>query len=169
MSDLSVSHTPPRDGRKTTYVAIALAVLFVAVGSIIGFLTGPAADGWYAGLTKSELTPPGWVFGVVWPILYVLIGVATALIWVERARPVARAALGIMALQLLLNYAWSYIFFTLHRIVLGFWWIVLIDFWVVILIALAWRVRRAAGILLLPYLAWLAFATYLAGTIASAN
>ena len=169
MSNTSATSAISSDRRNVAYIAIALAVLFVAIGSVVGFLTGPGSDGWYAGLRKSELTPPGWLFGVVWPILYALIGVSTALIWVERARPVARAALGIMVLQLLLNYCWSFIFFALHRIVLGFWWIVLLDLWVVVLIMLAWRVRRTAAVLILPYAAWLAFATYLAGTIAANN
>lgn len=169
METSNTTPSRPSGSRRALALAAAFALAFIIIGSLIGAATGPASDGWYAGLVKSTLNPPGWIFGVVWPILYALIGISTALIWLARDKPAARAALVLMGVQMLLNYAWSFIFFRLHLIDLAFWWILLVAAMVALLIALAWRIRPIAAVLLLPYVAWLGFAAYLAGTIRALN
>jgi len=116
---------------------------------------------WYAALTKPALTPPGWVFPVVWTLLYAMMGVALFLVWRRRGGPNRRLALAVFAAQLVLNAAWSWLFFGLHRPGLAL--VDIVALWLLILAStvLFWRIRPAAGALLLPYLAWVGFASYL--------
>ncbi len=127
---------------------------------IIGsrFQPGP----WYESLQKPLLTPPGWVFPVAWTILYLLMGVALFVV-VRRANIVAEApaALAIFALQLVLNGLWSWLFFGLQRPGLAFFEISVL--WCLILasVVLFWRISVLAGALLIPYLVWVGFASWL--------
>lgn len=125
---------------------------------------------WYAALEKPPWNPPAWIFGPVWTVLYVMMAVAGWLVWRSPEPPGGarggwsagrRAAFGAFAVQLALNGAWSWLFFGLHRPALAFAEIVAL--WLAILLTtiLFWRVRAAAGALLLPYLAWVGFAAAL--------
>lgn len=116
---------------------------------------------WYAALKKPSWNPPAAVFGPVWTVLYALMGVSAWLVWRRAGFGGAPAGLSLFAVQLVLNALWSYLFFGLHRPDLAFVEIVVL--WVAILAVsvLFWREVRAAGILLLPYLAWVGFASYL--------
>ena len=126
---------------------------------------------WYAALRKPAWNPPGWIFAPVWTALYVLIGISGWLAWREvwerrRAQVAAgRTALGLYAVQLVLNGAWSWLFFGLHRPGLAFAEILVL--WAAILATIVafWRVRPFAGALLLPYAAWVSFAAVLNGTL----
>jgi len=139
---------------------IALA-LFVGGTLAVGLLSGLAAAGardTYAQLESPSWAPPGWLFGPVWSILYVCIGVAGWLVWREGA---GRGPLGLWAAQLLVNVAWTPIFFGLG---LRGW--ALVDITVLLLLVVAtmvtfFRINRAAGWLFAPYLAWVSFATAL--------
>ncbi|MFP4500240.1 MAG: TspO/MBR family protein [Candidatus Hydrogenedentota bacterium] len=143
-----------------------------ALGISIALVSGAAAFGalfppgeWYGALEKPPFNPPAWVFGPAWTILYALMAVAAWLIWLRRdVQPVA-VALGAYALQLVLNAAWSAIFFGAHA--MGWAFAELCVLWVCIAaaIALFWRVRPVAGVLLLPYIAWVTFAGILNFTI----
>ena len=104
--------------------------------------------------------PPDWAFPIAWTALYILMGVAVAQV-IARDAPGRRAALATFVVQLALNLAWSPIFFGMHRIKAGLVIIVALVIAVTIMIALFWRVRRMASLLLLPYLVWLLFATSL--------
>ena len=112
---------------------------------------------------------PGWTFGVVWPILYALLGVALAMVIAEPPSPRRQAALTLFAIQMVLNFAWSPIFFGAHDIKLG----KIVIFAMAALAAAAagqfLRLRRAAGLLMVPYLAWLVFAATLNATIDELN
>jgi len=141
----------------------AAVVVCLSAGWLGSALGGQMGGGeWYEQLRKPALTPPGWVFPVAWTTLYVLMGVAGGLVWWWRGRggPVA-AALVVFAVQLILNVAWSGIFFGLQRI--GWAMVDLAALWVAIVatMVLFFRVRPAAGWLLVPYLAWVTFAGYL--------
>jgi len=116
---------------------------------------------WYTALAKPALTPPGWVFPVAWTLLYATMGVALFLVWRRRDAPGRTLALAAFAAQLVLNAAWSWLFFGLRRPDLAF--IDIVALWLLILAStvLFWRIRPAAGALLLPYLAWVGFASYL--------
>lgn len=120
---------------------------------------------WYAQLDKPPWNPPGWVFGPVWTVLYVLMGIAAWLVWKERGFAGAPIALGLFLLQLLLNVAWTGIFFGLEEPGLAFGEILVL--WALILATLIafWRVRPAAGALLVPYVAWVSFAAVLNYTL----
>jgi translocator protein len=115
---------------------------------------------WYAALEKPPWNPPSWVFGPVWTVLYILMGVAAWLVW-DRYRGAAKVALGVFVVQVIFNALWSYFFFGAQAPGLAFGWIVLLWLLIVATLVLFWRARTVAGVLLLPYLAWVSFATVL--------
>lgn len=141
----------------------AMIALCLAIGSVSGYVSGSSGGGdWYQSLTRPIITPPSWLFGVVWPILYVLMGIAAGLVWAKgfSRKSVQWAMLGFVV-QLMLNGLWSPLFFGLHRID----WALLevLVLWVAIAVTEAafWKIRPAAAILLWPYLAWVSFAVAL--------
>jgi tryptophan-rich sensory protein len=125
-----------------------------------------SVDGWYAGLAKPSWNPPGWVFGPVWTLLYALMAVAVWLVW---RRVGWRLPVYLFLAQWALNAVWTPLFFGMHRIGLALADITLL--WVALAATLVafWRVRPAAGMLLIPYLAWVSFAGVLNGTIWTMN
>lgn len=142
--------------------ALFLVPLVLLLGFLSGAASGSGADNlWFISLDKPAIYPPPQLFGIVWSILYVMMGFAAALVcaaWGARGRT---AALAFFALQLALNIAWSPTFFLFHEIRYAFYLLVAIDIAVLVTLALFWRVRWLAGALLLPYLAWVGFATAL--------
>lgn len=142
------------------------AALFIAVTVGLGWLVGEAsmsadANPWYAALPKSALNPPGWVFAVVWPVLYALMAVAGAYLYQEKKW----AAFNLFLLQLVFNYAWSFVFFTYQSVEWGFFWIVLILVLVVKWVQSLYEINKPLAYMQLPYLWWLIFAAYLNGFI----
>ena len=140
-------------------------VFFLAVPLVVGtlsaLLTGSnMAD--FASLVKPPLSPPGWLFPVVWTILYLMMGLASYLIYTSGAPRSERiTALGVYAIQLAVNFFWSIIFFRMELYLFAFFWLILL--WLLILdtLILFRRISQPAGWLLLPYLLWVAFAGYL--------
>jgi tryptophan-rich sensory protein len=116
---------------------------------------------WYLALSKPAWTPPGWIFGPVWTFLYIAMAVAAWLVWKTGGWSANRPALAVYGLQLILNGAWSWIFFGEHRI--GWALVDIIGLFILISITMSlfWRRRRAAGWLLLPYAVWVGFASVL--------
>ena len=118
---------------------------------------------WYASLAKPAWTPPSWVFGPAWTVLYFMIAVAGWRLWRRReARPLeSRRALAMFAMQLALNFLWTPVFFGMQRPGLAL--VVIILLWAAIAatIVAAWKACRTAAALLIPYLAWVTFATAL--------
>lgn len=148
-------------------VAIAVSELAGIVGS---FFTTPSIPGWYSILTKSPLNPPSWVFGPVWTTLFALMGIAAFLVWKKGLdRKDVKIALGIFLGQLVLNTFWSIIFFGLHSP--GGAFVEIIFLWLAILttiIAFA-KISKLAAWLLVPYIGWVSFATYLNYSIYALN
>lgn len=141
---------------------------------LLGFLSGRIAGSgpgnpWFDALVKPELYPPPATFGLVWTALYVLMGVSLAVIAAARGAPRRGLALGLFAVQLLLNLAWTPLFFGAHQITGGLILLALLDVAVLATIAAFWRIRPLAGMLLLPYLAWILFATLLNYQFLAAN
>lgn len=142
----------------------------VLAGSAIGMLSGSSGgNSWYASLQKPVFQPPPIAFPVAWTILYALMGVALAMILVEPPSPRRRNALILFFAQLALNFAWSPIFFGAHDIGLA-----RIDIFLMTALAAAaagqfLRLNRVAGLLLIPYLAWLIFAATLNTAIQTLN
>src|SRR5690606_5897426 len=136
--------------------ALFLVPATLLLGQLSG-LAGSANDPWFAALDKPAIYPPPMVFGIVWPVLYTLMGLAFAIVcsgWGWRYRMPAILA---FTLQLLLNLAWTPLFFAAHEITLGLVVIGLLDVALVLTIVLFWQVRRTAALLLLPYLGWILF------------
>jgi len=136
-----------------------LLVSFAAAA--VGAVATSSAGAFYQQLNRPDWAPPSSVFGPVWTALYLLMGIAAWLVWRERGFGGARAALSLFLVQLALNGLWSWLFFAWQR---GAWALgEVLVLWVVILATLVafWRVRPLAGLLLVPYLAWVSFATAL--------
>jgi tryptophan-rich sensory protein len=148
--------SPPRPSQKQSAIAFAVCALAVAVIAAIGGTTMP--NGWYEGLDKPGFTPPDWVSGPVWTVLYALMAVAAWLVWREFPHKNVVAPLVVFGVQLVLNALWSWLFFQWH--LLGWAFAELVVLWLFILasVILFWRVRTLAGVLLLPYLAWVTYA-----------
>lgn len=142
------------------------ALVTVPVIVLLGFLSGKFANSgfgnrWFDSLEKPALMPPGWAFGAAWTVLYILMALAFAMILHARGARGRGVAIALFLVQLLLNLAWSPLFFRAHQIGSALV-LILILLLVVAVTALSFaRIRRVAGLLLLPYLAWLAFASFL--------
>lgn len=145
--------------------------LFVFVGICLGvgvlgsIATRPEIDTWYKSLNKPVWNPPGSIFGPVWTTLYVLMGIAAWLVWKRDGFWPAKTALILFTVQLVLNGAWSWIFFRMHRPDLAF--IELVFLWIAIAATTVAFFRHSplAGWFLTPYLAWVSFAAVLNFTI----
>lgn len=131
--------------------AITLVLLTLIAGSLASTNTG--TDTWYLGLVKSNLNPPGYVFGIVWPILYLLMGIT---IW--RTYSVIK---NLFYVQLFLNAIWSWLFFSFHLpllALLDIWLLIFINLKILLLIS---KEDKLAAFLFAPYIIWLFFASYL--------
>jgi len=152
-------------------IAIIVSELAGVVGSVFTVSTSSpqAVSGlnWYAGLVKPALNPPSWVFGPVWTTLYALMGVALWLIWSSYAKASEdkkkeiKIALGMFGIQLFLNAIWSPVFFGLHSIGNALAIIVLLWAAIVLTIFVFAKVSKTAAYLLIPYILWVSFASYL--------
>jgi tryptophan-rich sensory protein len=141
---------------------VIISIIFAElVGGVSGFLTSGSIQTWFQTLIQPSFQPPNWLFGPAWTLLYALMGIAAAWIWKKRKNKKARIALGIYGVQLFLNFIWSIIFFGLHS-----------PFWALIDVVLLWGlimwmimkfyvIDKKAGWILIPYLAWVTFATVL--------
>lgn len=134
-----------------------LVAVFLAAG--IGALATVDAPAFYAQLQQPSWAPPAAVFGPVWTLLYTLMGVAAWLVW--RQGRAARGALWLFGVQLGVNAAWSWLFFAWHKGALAFAWVIALALLVAATMCAFWRVRRAAAVLLAPYLLWVGFAAVL--------
>ena len=149
-------------GRSVWKTALVTVPAIVIVGSLMGYLSNSGFDNqWYAALTKPAFQPPSWAFGVVWTILYALMGVALAMILTEPSSQLRSNALWLFGGQLALNFSWSPIFFGMRMIDVALVVILVMLFMATAAANLFRRIRKLAGWLLLPYLAWLCLATAL--------
>jgi benzodiazapine receptor len=136
---------------------VCVAVVFAAAFFGARFQVGD----WYAGLAKPSWTPPNALFGPVWTLLYAMMAVSAALVWRKAGFGAAWKPLTVFAVQLVLNAAWSWLFFGLHRPGAAFGEILILWTAILITLVLFWRVRPISGVLLLPYWAWVSFAAAL--------
>ncbi len=122
-------------------------------------------DAWYAALRKPSWNPPGWVFGPVWTVLYTMMAVSAWMVWRRGGWRVQRGLLMMFLVQLALNAAWTPLFFGLHRPGLALVDIVLLWIAIAMTVSSFKQVHRRAAWMLLPYLAWVSFATVLNFTL----
>ena len=145
--------------RENWPVLIAFVIACNLAGAIGSIFTFSAIPTWYAMLQKPSFSPPNWVFGPVWTALYILMGVSAYLAWKQGRK--AAFALRIFGVQLFLNALWSILFFGMRSPALGFAGIVPLWLSIAYCIKLFWRLDRRAAYLLLPYIAWVSFASLL--------
>lgn len=147
--------------------SLVLAVaLPVGVGALSGYLTrNQNRSEWYLSLKKPSWNPPGYVFGPVWTTLYILMGVASWLVWKSKARE----PLVLYGVQLALNFAWSLLFFNAQSLSWALIDIVALLGVLAATVASFWRVSHLAGYLMMPYLAWVSFATVLTLNLTMTN
>jgi len=142
--------------------ALAAIVAIELLGGLSGWLSQSGyGNPWFDALDKPSFMPPGWTFGVVWPILYALLGISLAMILAEPPSPRRKTALILFFVQLALNFAWSPIFFAGHDIRLAQAVIIAMAALAAAAAGLFLGIRRTAGLLMAPYLAWLVFAATL--------
>jgi len=131
-------------------------ILTLSVGALAAAATEPEIALWYAGLAKPAFNPPNWLFAPVWTALYIIMAIAAWRVW--RVAGTTSAALTMFFVQLALNFIWSFVFFRFHRIALALIDIAALFVLIFVMVILFWRSDRLAGVLLLPYLAWVGFA-----------
>ena len=142
--------------------ALVTVPLILLLGIMSGQLSGSGAgNAWFDALIKPDIMPPGWVFGAAWTILYVLMGFALAFIVAARGARGRGRALALFALQFALNLAWSPIFFAAHQVTAALAMILLLIVAAIVTALTFARIRPIAGVLLVPYIAWLVFAAFL--------
>jgi translocator protein len=142
--------------------ALVTVPLVLLLGIVSGRISNSGyGNAWFDALVKPAAMPEGWVFGAAWTTLYILLGLALALVLHARGAKGRGKALTLFGLQLILNYSWSPIFFAFHEVRLALMVIVAMLVISVATALLFGRIRRVAGLLMLPYLAWLVFAAWL--------
>lgn len=150
--------------------SLFLAPLLLLLGTISGVMSNSGGNNfWFAGLEKPAIYPPPATFGIVWTVLYLLMGVAMAMVVTARGAPGRGLAIGVFVVQFLLNLAWSPVFFGMELLVPGFYLLLAIDLAVLVTVVLFYRVRPLAAWLLMPYLAWVLFAAVLNWQFVQAN
>lgn len=159
-----MSQLASKEQLRMSFVRYALvtvpAILF------LGFLSGKLANSgyenrWFLALSRPDIVPPGWVFGAVWSTLYILMGISLAMILFARGAPGRPLALSLFGAQLILNLAWTPLFFAAHQVTLAFYLILIILALTVATTFAFAPIRKAAAWLLVPYMIWLSFASIL--------
>jgi benzodiazapine receptor len=140
------------------------------LGMVSGFLSNSGyGNRWFAALVKPDLTPPGWVFATVWPTLYLLMGLALAIVIHARGARGRGLAIMLFIVQIVCNFAWSPLFFAAHEATLAFYLLLVILVLATVTTVLFGRIRALAAWLMVPYLVWLGFASGLAYDIDRMN
>jgi benzodiazapine receptor len=151
------------DGKVAKVIKLVVCVLVCLLVSYVGsLLTTPSIPTWYAALQKPLFNPPNWIFAPVWLTLFVLMGLSAFMVWEKGlARKDVRVGLGLFVAQLALNLTWSGLFFALHSPLWAF--VDIIALWVLILFTIIWffKTSKLAGILMIPYILWVSFASAL--------
>lgn len=133
----------------------------LSVGAVSGVISGGGMDS-FSEMVKPPLSPPGWLFPIVWTILFIFMGISSYLVASADVDPMQkRVALIFYGIQLFFNFFWSIIFFNLEWYLFAFIWLAILWSLILATTVLFWRISKTAGYLMLPYLAWVTFAGYL--------
>jgi tryptophan-rich sensory protein len=141
------------------FISIAITLL---VGAIAGYFTTSGVNGWYAVANKPSFNPPNWLFAPVWTALYIMMGIALYLVWSKDfSKDIKQTAFVLFAVQLALNFAWSFIFFYAKQP--GWAFVDIVIMWVAILLTIWWfgKISPLSAWLLVPYISWVSFASLL--------
>lgn len=153
-----------------TLIVIIAVIICLTAGAIGSFFTTPYLPTWYTTLNKPPFSPPNWLFGPVWTTLYILMGIALAIVWEEKNKKKQRKkGLILFAIQLVLNVLWSIVFFTFQSPIGAC--VLVVALWIFIFLSIRafLPISKRAAYLLLPYLAWVSFAAILNFSIAWLN
>lgn len=155
-------------------IKIVIASLTCLVlGGLSGFSTMSEIKGWYLNLNKPSFNPPNWLFGPAWSTLYTFMGIALALVWNELSKKqisVFKHKAGIFfGIQLVLNLVWSTLFFNLHQIGLALVEMLVLLGFIILTTIEFWKIHRFSGVLMIPYILWVSFATVLTASILYLN
>lgn len=165
----SFGHGTTRRGLSPLVALVLWVGLCVLGGALIGAATNGGADPWYMALRKPAWNPPSWVFAPVWTTLYVLMGVAAWRVWRHGGWTAQRAALSLFLAQLAVNFAWSPLFFTAHMPTLALADLVVLWLLVVATMRAFRAIDATAAWLLVPYLAWVSYASTLNAALVAMN
>jgi translocator protein len=157
---------------RMSYLRYALVTvpLLLMLGTLSAVLSGSGyGNRWFAALAKPSFMPPAWAFPVAWTMLYILLGLALALILHARGARGRPLALALFATQMVLNYAWPPVFFAGHKLGLGLAAVAAMLVLAAVAALLFFRIRKTAGLMMIPYLAWLVFAAALNQQIGALN
>ena len=143
-------------------ICIALPLI---VGSVSGIATSGNITGWYATLIKPAFNPPDYLFGPVWTGLYLLMGISLFMVWRSPSGDARNYALAIFAIQLVLNFVWSFIFFHFKQLGWALFEIILVWISILAMIMIFYRINKTAAFLQIPYFLWVSFASVLNGSI----
>ncbi len=150
---------------------LILSIIICQAAGLIGTIfTMDSIPTWYAALNKPSFNPPNWLFGPVWTVLYLMMGISLFIVWKEDLKnKIVKSAFIIFMIQLFLNTIWSVVFFGMQSVSGGL--IIIVLLWLMILFTIIKfiKISRVAGILLIPYLLWVSFATFLNYSIFQLN
>lgn len=136
-------------------------ILPIGLGSIAGMVTAKAVPVWYDTLVKPSFNPPSYLFGPVWTVLYIMMGISMFLIWITPKTELRQKALIVFGLQLFFNFWWSILFFSFHKILISVVDILILWFLIIYMITLFKKIKPIAAYLQIPYLLWVTFASVL--------
>ena len=152
------------------YIKLAISILVpLAIGFAGSFFTRSSLSDWYLDLKKPSFNPPGWIFAPVWTTLYVMIGLAFYLIWVKMPLTEFKLQFWVFAVQLLLNFLWSILFFGLKNPFAAFIGIIALWLSILYVIFLFYRLSETSAYLMIPYILWVTFAALLNFSIMKLN
>lgn len=140
---------------------VGALVLTVGLGGVSGLFTIKQIGSWYAVLNKPSFNPPNYIFGPVWSVLYIFMGISLYLVWNEPESPKRDSAIRLFIIQFILNISWSFIFFHEHEIFLAFIDILLMWIFLFFTIIPFFKIKSLAGWLLIPYICWVSYAIVL--------
>ncbi|RYD81004.1 MAG: tryptophan-rich sensory protein [Sphingobacteriales bacterium] len=134
----------------------------LSIGALGGWATAKSVQTWYPTLNKPSFNPPNWLFAPVWTSLYILIGIAAYLVWIRRDT-IAHLprTIAIYFIQLILNLVWSFIFFYLHEIGFALFEILILLIVIIFNAIIFYKINKWAGLIFIPYILWVSFASFL--------
>ncbi len=151
--------------KKIDYKKLIICLLIPQLAGLLGSIANfTSLDSWYIALNKPSFNPPNWIFGPVWTILFILMGLALYLVWQKKSlfnKKQWQFSIKIFSIQLGLNILWSYLFFFFRNPLAGFLEIILLWIFILLNIIYFYRLNKTAGLLLVPYLLWVSFAMFL--------
>jgi len=146
--------------KSLTVKIIISASICLILGTLSGFSTIDSITNWYQFLNKPSFNTPNWIFGPVWTLLYLMMGISFGIIW-HSTNNVQKRAMQLFAVQFVLNLGWSYLFFNLHALSLAYVEILSMIIAIIFTIFAFYKINKTAAILLVPYLCWVLFASFL--------